>query len=133
MLVRLNDATKMLDLAYDNLVFEVETKGAASRKALIAALEWLVKSNGGGEHSDKVWMIAAEDRAVKRLREEGRFSNAPDTKQQRDLAESIGEGIPVLSMMRQRGTEEDGWRGLPFWWPVVMVPRHAVTSIYSAN
>ena len=132
-LVPLEAAVTMLDLAYDNLVFEDEDEGEASRKALIAALEWLVRANAGSEHPGLAWMIAAEDRAVKRLREEGRFSNAPDTKQQRDLAESIAEGTPVLSMMRQRGTEEDGWRGLPFWWPVVMVPRRAVTSIYSAN
>lgn len=132
-LVPVDAAIKMLDLAYENMVFEDEEDGAASRKALVAALEWLAKANAGGDHPGEVWVIAAEDRAVKRLREEGRFSNAPDTKQQRDLAESIAEGTPVLSMMRQHGTEEDGWRGLPFWWPVVMVPRRAVTSIYSAN
>lgn len=132
-LVPVEAGIKMLDLAYENLLFEDEDEGEASRKALTAALEWLVKANAGGEHAGMVWLIVAEDRAVKRLREEGRFSNAPDTKQQRDLAESIAEGTPVISMMRQHGTEEDGWRGLPFWWPVVMVPRRAVTSIYSAN
>ena len=132
-LVPIEDASKMLNLAYDNLVFDDEEEGTASRKALIAALEWLVRADSGSQHAGQVWMLAAESRAVKRLREEGRFSNAPDTKQQRDLAESIGESIPVLSLMRQRGTDEDGWRGLPFWWPIVMVPRRAVTSIYSAN
>ncbi len=132
-LVPLDDAVRMLDRAFDNLAFEDEDDGIASRKALIAALEWLVRGNFGGEHTDHVWLVVSEERGVKRLREEGRFSNAPDTKQQRDLAESLGEGIPVLSMLRQRGTEDDGWRGLPFWWPVVMVPRRAVTSVYSVN
>jgi hypothetical protein len=132
-LIPMERAIEMVKLAYDNLVFEDEDEGKASRKALIAALNWLAKVDANNAHPGQVWMIAAEERSVKRLREGGRFSNAPDTKQQRDLAESIGAGTPVLSMMRQRGLEGDGWRGLPFWWPVVMVPTNAITSIYSAN
>ena len=132
-MVPVADALEMLDLTYDNLVFDDEDDGLASRKALMAALEWLVRADGQPDRDRRVWMIVAEDRAVKRLREEGRFSNSPDTKQQRDLAESVGEAVPVLSLLRQRGTVDDGWRGLPFWWPVVMVPRKAVTSVYSAN
>jgi len=69
---------------------------------------------------------------VKRYRDEGRFSNAPDTKQQSDLARGKAEDIPVLMLLRQNGKEADGWRDLPFWWPVIVTPRAAVTSIFAA-
>jgi len=132
-LVPLRAAVEMLELAFANLVFEEPDDGKSLQKAMTAALEWLVRTKPSHEHVDSVWLIAAEDRSVRRLREGGRYSNAPDTKQQHDLADNIGGDIPVLTLMRQNGTESDLWRGLPFWWPIVQVQRNAVTSVYSAN
>ena len=100
---------------------------------MAAALGWLSKSTGEAASESKVWLIAAEDRSVKRLRDSGRFANAPDTKQQQNVADVKGTDAPVLSMLRQNGTEQDGWRGLPFWWPVIRVPDRATTAVYAAN
>ena len=75
----------------------------------------------------------ARDRNVARYREEGRFSNAPDTKQQMELARSVAEDLPVLMLLRQNGEEAKGWRGLPFWWPVVVTPRTAITAIFATE
>ena len=102
----------MIRLAFDNIVFDDEDDEPIM-KAMIAALNWLARAGNQNDSSGEVWLIVAEDRGVHRIREGGRFSNAPDTKQQRDLAESLGADEPVLSMMRQNGTEQDGWRGLP--------------------
>lgn len=67
------------------------------------------------------------------LRElEGRFSNARDTKQQ-GLARSKAEDIPTLMLLRQNGEEARGWRGLPFWWPVIVTPRSAATAIFTTD
>ena len=107
------EAIAMIRLAFDNIVFDDEDDEPIM-KAMIAALNWLARAGNQNEQSGEVWLIAAEDRGVHRIREGGRFSNAPDTKQQRNLAESLGADEPVLSMMRQNGTEQDGWRGLPF-------------------
>jgi hypothetical protein len=68
-----------------------------------------------------------------RIRENGRYSNAPDTKQQENRAREKAKSIPVLMLLRQKGSQEKGWRGLPFWWPVVVVPDDAVTSIFAAE
>ena len=73
-----------------------------------------------------------KDRNMRRYREEGRFSNAPDTKQQ-DVARSKAEDIPALMLLRQNGGEEKGWRGLPIWWPVIVTPRTAVTAIFATD
>ena len=34
-------------------------------------------------------------------------------------------------LLRQGGAEERGWRGLSFWWPVVVTPLSAVTSVFA--
>jgi hypothetical protein len=77
--------------------------------------------------------LAARDRDVARYRETGRPSNAPDTKQQKDLAQTKAQDIPVLMMLRQNGSAAKGWRDLPFWWPVILTARSAPTVIFAAS
>ena len=81
----------------------------------------------------KVCLMTATDRDIARTREGGRFSNAPDTKQQADMASALAKDIPVLMLLRLNGIEDKGWRGLPFWWPVLVVPKNSVTSIFAAE
>src|SRR5439155_6924229 len=81
----------------------------------------------------KVWLLTAKDRNVTRYRETGRFSNAPDTKQQKDSARVKADDLPVLALLRQNGEEIKGWRGLPFWWPVIVTPRAAPTAIFATE
>ena len=57
-----------------------------SARLHIAALEHLSRTSTDIEHQGKVLLLTAKDRNVRRYREEGRFSNAPDTKQQTNMA-----------------------------------------------
>ena len=41
--------------------------------------------------------------------------------------------IPVLMLLRQNGEEAKGWRGFPFWWPVIVNARSAVTAIFATD
>lgn len=130
-LIDVRDATELLELAYKNLEFGDSTDD--DRQAHIVALEHLSRTCKKPNLKGKVWLLAAKDRNVARYRELGRFSNAPDTKQQKDLARSKAEEIPVLMLLRQNGDEEKGWRGMPFWWPVILTPRSAVTVIFATD
>jgi hypothetical protein len=130
-LIPLNEAVEMLDLAYANLTFDEGEE--CEHKAHVAALQHLSRTSTDPALKDKVWLLIARDRNVARYREEGRFSNAPDTKQQADLAQSKAETIPVLALLRQNGKEEKGWRDLAFWWPVIVTPRSATTSIFASE
>lgn len=129
--VPLETAVKMLELAYENLTFEDEDED--ERRAHVAVLEHLSKRTGDSSSRGNVYLIAVTQRDVARMRVEGRFSNAPDTKQQADVAREKAKDIPVLMLLRQKGGEEKGWRGLSFWWPVIVVPQNAVTSIFAAE
>jgi hypothetical protein len=129
--IDVHDAVKLLDLCYQNMEFDDPQDEQA--KAQIAMLEHFSlqadPSKGGG----RVWLITARDRDVARYREAGRFSDAPDTKQQADEASVKAADIAALMLLRQNGKEEKGWRGLPFWWPVVVTPRNAITSVFAAE
>lgn len=130
-LIEIDIALELLQLAYDNLQFDDTADD--DREAHLSALEHLSRTAKKKELRDKVWLLTAGDRNVARYREEGRFSNAPDTKQQKDLARARADDIPVLMLLRQNGDEAKGWRGLPFWWPVIVTPRSAVTSIFATS
>ena len=128
-LVPVEAAVEMLRLAYENLEFDDGEED--ERRAHIAILEHLSKATGVKE-SGKVWLITSvEDRRLSRIREDGRYQSSPDTKQQRDMASKLGRDVPILILLRQGGAEEKGWRGLPFWWPVVVTPFSAVTSVFA--
>jgi hypothetical protein len=128
-LIDIAKGVELLKLAYANLEFDDGTED--DREAHIAAIEHLSRCCKKAQLKAKVWLLVATDRNVARYREEGRFSNAPDTKQQKELAFAKAEDIPVLMLLRQNGDEAKGWRGLPFWWPVIMTPRTGITSIFA--
>jgi Z1 domain len=130
-LIDVGEAVALLDLAYGNFEFDDSTDD--DRAAHIAALEHLSRTCKKVELKGKVWLLVARDRDVARYREEGRFSNAPDAKQQKDLARTNAADIPVLMLLRQNGDEAKGWRGLPFWWPVIVTPRSGVTAIFATD
>lgn len=130
-LIDVAEAIDLLKLAYENLEFDETTED--DREAHIAALEHLSRTSKNSTLKGKVWLLAARDRNIARYREEGRFSNAPDTGQQKGLAKSKAQDAAVLMLLRQNGDEAKGWRGLPFWWPVILTPLSAVTAIFATE
>jgi hypothetical protein len=128
-LIDVKKAVELLRLAHSNLEFDDGTDD--DREAHLAMLEHLSLTSRAGKHRGKVWLIFAKDRNVARYREEGRFSNAPDTKQQKELARDKADDIPVLMLLRQNGERARGWRDLPFWWPVIVTPHSAPTAVFA--
>jgi hypothetical protein len=128
-LIPVEKAMELLELAYANLEFE--EAGDDGRKAHLAALEHLSRTSKNVELQNKVWLLTATERNIARYRTEGRFSDNPDTKQQADILAPKVRDIPALMLLRQNGEEAKGWRGLAFWWPVIVTPRSAVTSIFA--
>jgi hypothetical protein len=130
-LVSVEQALELLELAYANLQFEEGVDD--SRKAHLAALEHLSRTTPTAEFQGKVWLLTATGRNLTRYRDGGRFSDNPDTKQQADQLGSKINDVPALMLLRQDGDVAKGWRDLPFWWPVVMTPKTAVTSLFASD
>jgi hypothetical protein len=82
---------------------------------------------------DHVHVLAWRHRTLARERSTGRLNDSPDSRQQTDAAHAATTDAPALILLRNNGAEKDGWRDLAFWWPVVVVPQGAVTSIFAGN
>lgn len=124
-------AKELLTLVYANLEFEAGAEDES--KAQAAILEHLAEAVRDQELKGKIFLLAARDRDTSRYRDSGRLSDAPDTKQQAAKAAQEAGDSPVLMLLRQNGREAMGWRDLPFWWPVVLVPKKAVTAVFTIN
>ena len=97
---------------------------------MLAAIEFSLK----GKAKQTVLIHYAEGREMSRIRENGKYIDAPDdghndTAPSREMAVEY----PVLMLLRQNGKEEDGWRGTPFYWPVLVVPQKIDKVLYALN
>lgn len=102
-------------------------------QAFIASMRYLSLSTKT-DLKGRVWGLVRRDRSVSRIKESGIFFNSPDTsKREGQIAREKAIDIPVLMLFRQKGDEESGWRGAPFWWPVLMVPRNTKTVIFTSE
>jgi hypothetical protein len=60
------------------------------------------------------------------------FSDAPDTtRTEGAVARSVSATLPVLMLIRQNGGVDQGWRGCPFWWPVILTPASTRTTLFA--
>lgn len=101
-------------------------------RAFHAAIDFFSRMTAPDAERDGAFVLALTDRDISRIRESGRFQNAPDTKQQHDIAEVYARKLPMLLLFRINGRQEKGWGGYPFWWPVLIAPHEAAPVIYAA-
>ena len=101
--------------------------------ALSAVIDYFCRLTAVGDHRDKIWISAYTGRRMERTRAGGRFSNAPDTKQQRDLAETYARDVPMLLLFKQEGLKSQGWTDQTFWWPVLVAPHDAIPCVYASD
>jgi hypothetical protein len=96
-------------------------------------MEHLARIAPNPQERGRVHILAWRHRTLARERASGRLNDSPDTKQQTDAAHGVAKDAPALILLRNNGGETDGWRDLAFWWPVVVIPRGAVTSVFAGN
>ena len=83
---------------------------------------------------EHVWLLVRENRDTMRVRSDERYSDAPDTSTgDRMVAQEAALDTPILMLFRQNGNKEDGWRGSPFWWPVLLAPKNTPTAIFAGK
>lgn len=97
---------------------------------MLAAIEYSLQD----KESSKVLIHYADDRNMSRIRENGKYIDAPDDGNN-DTAPSREAAVdyPVLMLLRQNGKKEDGWRDTPFYWPVLVVPKNIKKVMYALN
>lgn len=108
-ILELIETTYRYDEKYDNLI---QDKDMAE---LRSALAYSSEECGG-----RVWALHSIDRNMSRQRKNGYWVDMPaDGNTELNQAKVIGTDIPVLILLRENGSKEQGWRNTPFYWPVL--------------
>ena len=102
-------------------------------KAMRGAIEYYSRIAAPEKDRGKCWLLAETDREIVRVRAGGRYSNAPHTKQQEAIVQQLGDRLPIVMLFRQNGEEAKGWRGSPFWWPVLFPPLRSAPAVFAAS
>ena len=128
----LEDAITILRKIYSALVFE-EPGYENNLDEMIGAISHLSQNTDEESQKGLVYGIWRGDRDIQRIRKGGRFSNAPDSPyREGKIAREQATHIPALLLLKQNGNEEiDGWKGTPFYWPVLITPLNTKTAIFA--
>lgn len=104
-------------------------------KAYLSSMKYFSMNAKNPENKGKVWIIPRVNRNVAKITGKGTPTDAPDTPRAKNselnVAKQIAEDIPALILLRKNGDTKNGWKGTPFWWPVLVIPKNADTVIFS--
>jgi len=102
-----------------------------------AALAHLSHQHPNPAERGKVFLWAAKDRDSARLAgasSHATYIETPDSeKTEGQIAKQFAINHPILFLLRQNGSEEKGWRGTTFYWPVIRAQGQTPTAIYTAE
>jgi Z1 domain len=133
--ISLTQALDLLDRIEPTILMEKDEGYDFDWDAARAALTYM--SNASTRPSDRghVWCLVRRNRNLSRRVSAGShavYADAPDTtRTEGTIARRIAIDVPMLMLFRQNGKEDDGWRGTPFYWPVIVAPEKIRTSIFA--
>ncbi|MCE4956061.1 Z1 domain-containing protein [Macrococcoides caseolyticum] len=130
-LVPIEHVIPLLKDILDTLV--MEEGYSFEQETYIAILNYLSKRPS--HYNGHVWIITRDNRNISRYRMDNeRFSDRPDNGQDELKASyQIGTTHPTIMLLRQNGAVEQGWKGAPFYWPVIVAPTKMNTVVYEGN
>jgi hypothetical protein len=97
-------------------------------------LRQMSNSSKNSAQQGKVWLLLRRGRDLSRFKANQVFSNAPDTaRTDTAVAKEAAKDVPMLMLIQQKGLDERGWRGTPFFWPVIVAHENCPTIVWSAG
>ena len=128
------EAIALLNMIKPTLIMEEEF----DREAAIVALHHLSQQHPDENQRGKVLLWTAEDRKAARFpadtNSHTKYNSAPNTtKTEGKLMMEYAIDIPILFLLKQRGSVDKGWRDTPFYWPVIRAQLTAPTAVYTAE
>jgi hypothetical protein len=101
------------------------------------ALSHLSQQHQNSSERGQVLLWAARNRNSARMAGESShatYIETPDSeKTEGQIAKEHAIDHPILFLLRQNGSEEQEWRGTPFYWPVIRAQRNTPTAVYTAD
>ena len=133
-LVKKQDAQKILEMVYETYSDKVSDGEVWDVGTYLSVMNYLSEENES-EEKGYVWIVLRENRNIGRVRKStGRFEDSPDTAQDElKVAKKLAENIPALIMTRQNGLETQGWKGSPFYWPILVSPVKTKVTVFAGD
>ncbi|SFJ75695.1 Z1 domain-containing protein [Halobacillus dabanensis] len=129
-LIPLSVAKQLLKLVHQTL--EMEEGYDFQLDEYEGVLNYLSSQSDEGAY---VWLFIRHKRQIRRFKKDGKYENSPDTPGkgtgELTLARKVAQTFPALIMLRQEGKKEHGWRGSPFWWPVLVAQAEMSPTVYA--
>ncbi|MBE0427287.1 MAG: hypothetical protein IBX72_11675 [Nitrospirae bacterium] len=105
-------------------------------EAARAALRFMSESAIDPTKRGKVWCLVRTDRNLSQKKasigSHRIYSDSPDTtRTESAVAQRVAIDVPMLMLIRQNGRDDLGWRGTPFYWPVIVAQQNLHTSIFA--
>lgn len=101
-------------------------------KGMHSAIDYLA---GRSPSAEEIWCLWLTNRNNSRLAGVGshtRYVATPDTATTEGaIAKRYAKDTPMLMLFRQNGLEEKGWKGAPFYWPLLVAPGNTRIAIYA--
>ena len=129
-LIPVTSAKEILRLVHETL--EMETGRDFHLDEYEGILDYL---SSEAQEDAFVWLLTKTNRQISRFKQDGKFENSPDTPGkgtgELTVARKVAQQYPALIMLRQEGKKEHGWRGAPFWWPVLVAQAETAPTVYA--
>jgi len=105
--------------------------------ATVSIIDYLSHLSLDASYDGKVWCLVRTGRNLSRTKSDGAhtlYSDSPDTaRTESAVAKAVAINNPMLMLIKQNGLEENGWRGSPFYWPVIYAQGNLKTVIFSSE
>lgn len=120
-----DEAYQIINEVYQTI--EIESDNCIDQKSFISLINYLSTKN--------VNIYVGINRKISRLRKTSRYYSDMPYNRDNDLrkAKLMAIDEPTLMLMKQIGTEELGWRGAEFYWPVIVVQKNIDTAVYASE
>lgn len=138
-LVPLGTALHLLRQIEPTMEFAADDAPPFDWEGARAALTHLSQQHPRPSERGNVLLWAARGRNSARLAGEGShatYIETPDSeKTEGQLARQFAINHPILFLLRQNGSDapDKGWRGTPFYWPVIRAQAETPTAVYTAE
>ncbi|MCZ7380457.1 MAG: hypothetical protein O8C64_02605 [Candidatus Methanoperedens sp.] len=131
-LLDIEAAKNIIDIIYETLIFEEPSNWDVD--AFKSCMEYLSSNSNNPDRKNKIWCLVRRGREISRKKADDTFSTQPDNPEtDQTVARNIAVDIPMLILLKQNGDEDKGWRGTPFWWPVLWTHRNTQTVIFASD
>ena len=101
-----------------------------------ASLAFMSNATSNPANRGHIWCLVRRNRNLSRKVATGShavYADAPDTtRTEGAIARLVAVDMPMLMLIRQNGDAANGgWRGSPFYWPVIVAQKNLHTSIFA--